>query len=149
MKLVGVTPPALQAREQHTPLGWPAFVDQVYDRFALREFHWGQEPFIPFLRRELAAGRPVMVELDNALTQVGSAGDRGWLAVRYNEVGSYFFVDLLSKHHETGEGAGQFTNRRVVRLDGLAPPEIHRVVYCEELSPDPHPRPRPPGLKRL
>lgn len=149
IKLLGLAPPPLQDKERQAPLGWSAFVDQVYGRFALREFRWDREAFIPFVREELSGGRPVIL----VLSQGVAAGDREeehvWLAVRFNEVGSYFFADLLTKHRETGQGDGYFTAKRVLRLDTLGPDQVRRVLYCEELYADPHPRRWPSGPKRV
>lgn len=148
LKLMAENPPDLQVREMHGSIGRPDLMDQVYGRIALRSFTWEQEPFIPFVITEIAAGRPVGLWLSNKLTLSGRKGERGWIVVRINTVGNYVFADLYSKRPEQGDGDGHFTEKRVLRLDGLSQEHVSMSIYCEELFPRPPQRSRKPSDRR-
>jgi hypothetical protein len=131
LKLMGTEAPDLQSLEPVLPQAWRSFINQRVGGVVVRRLEWEREMFRHLLSVELGSGRPVGLLLNTPASDGEPAREQAWAIIRINEVRPYLFADLVGKHPERGGGEGQFTAKRLVRMDQIADAEVAAVVYCE------------------
>ena len=137
LQLLGVDRPHLTAESLNAGLHWRELIDRTFDGFVLRRMEGTIGDQNDRLAEELKAERPVGLILQEVDPSTGQSVERGWVLLRLHQVGPYVFLDAVRRHPESVAPEGRFTERRVLRLDQMAPGQIEAIVYCQPLTEAP------------
>jgi hypothetical protein len=133
IKLMGGQAPDLQSLEAVLPQGWKNLINQTAGGVTVRRAEWDPVMFRHLAGVELSQGRPVGLLLKETGPEPSLASEQAWAVIRLNEIRPYVFLDLVGKNPELGGGEGQFSVKRVLRLDEIVDSQVTAVFYCEPI----------------